>query len=220
VRNGRPRAWFGSASVAGRVALAACLFATFVAAVPRSAGGALSLASSSELSCTPGEHFFDLVFTETAPAVDEGLFAYDLALSFVPLGPGGTGGGFAFTGAERPPGDFVLDVPGGGLFRVATLTPTSLVINVASNEDLADINTGDKAARVFYTIGAVPPAAYTLAFDAANTDFISGDPDQEFDIPVDLRDFGVVVCPEPGALLSLLGLGGMLTLRRRRGWRL
>jgi hypothetical protein len=187
--------------------LAACL----LSAGPRVANAALSLAGQPELSCVPGDHFFDLVFAETGPADNEGLFSYDLALSFVPLGPAGD---FAFTGADRPPDNFVLDVPSGSLFRVATLTPTSLLINVASNEDLADIATGSKAARIFYTIGATPPAAYSLAFDTASTGFASADPERPLDIPVDLVDFGVVVCPEPGGVLFVAG-GALIALWRR-----
>ena len=204
MRIGRATAW-----VVCRVAGVACI----AAMAPRPANAALSIGAEPGLSCAPGEHFFDLVFTETGPAENEGLFAYDVGLSFVPLAPGGE---FSFTGAEQPAGGFVLDVPGGAAFRVATLTPTRLVINVASDEELADVNTRDKAARVFYTIGAVPPAVYTLAFDTADTSFISGDPTRPFDIPVDLRDFGVVVCPEPGGVMVLAAAAGWLALGRRR----
>ena len=204
--------WFTGGSVAGRVAVAACLVAVLVAAGPRAAGAALSLANRSELSCTPGDHFFDLVFTETPPAVSEGLFAFDLALTATATGPAG---GFAFTGAAAPPDGFVFDAPGGALFRVAEVTPERLVINVASNEELADVATGDKAARVFYTIGATPPAEYTLAFDREASGFISADPDQPIDIPVSLVDPGTVVCPEPGGL-AFFCLGGVSLLRRSR----
>jgi hypothetical protein len=200
-------------SVAGRVAGAACLVAALVAAGPRAAGAALALANSSELSCTPGDHFFDLVFTETAPAENEGLFAYDLALTATAEGPGG---GFAFTGAAAPADGFVFDVPGGALFRVAEVTPGRLVINVASNGELADVASGDKAARVFYTIGATPPAAFTLAFDPGATDFLSADPDRPIDIPVSLVDPGTVVCPEPGGVGVVLAVAGGVTLARRR----
>jgi hypothetical protein len=213
VRQFRLGAWFAGGSVAGRVALAACL----VAAVPRAAGAALSLGIQPELSCAPGEHSFDLVFTETNPAENEGLFAYDLAISYEPVGIGTGAGGFAFTGAEAPPDHFVLDVPSGSVFQVGSLTPSRLLINASSMQDLADIQTGDKAARIFYTIGAVPPAAYTLVFETPATNFGSADPDHDLDIPVDLQDFGIVVCPEPAALLVVLpAAAGALVLRRRR----
>jgi len=205
--------WFTGGSVAGRVAVAAWIVAALVAAGPRGAGAALSLANGSELSCTPGDHFFDLVFTETPPAVSEGLFAFDLALTATATGPAG---GFAFTGAAAPSDGFVFDAPGGALFRVAEVTPERLVINVASNDELADVASGDKAARVFYTIGATPPAEYTLAFDREASGFISADPDQPIDIPVSLVDPGTVVCPEPGGVGVVIAVAGGFTLARRR----
>src|SRR3954453_18644412 len=99
----------GALVARGAALAAACL----VVVAPRVAGAALSLGNQPELSCAPGEHYFDLVFTETAPAEAEGLFAYGLALSYVPVGGGTDNGGFAFTGAQAPPDHFVLDVPGG-----------------------------------------------------------------------------------------------------------
>jgi hypothetical protein len=197
------------------VALAACVSVV----APQVARAALSLGIQPDLSCAPGEHYFDLVFTETAPAENEGLFAYDLALSYVPVGIGTGAGGFTFTGAAAPPDRFVFDGPAGAMFGVSELTPSRVVMNVVNNgdlEDLVDIQTGDKAARIFYTIGPTPPAAYTLAFDTAGTDFTSADPNHSIDIAVALSDPGVVVCPEPGGVIVLSVAGAFALARRRR----
>jgi hypothetical protein len=163
-----------------------------------------------------GRQFFDLVFEETGPPENEGLFAYDLALRVVR--PGGIGGGMRLDGAERPPDNFVLDVPSGSLFSVAESDADYLLINVASNEELTDINTGDKAARVFYTLEPGAWGNYWLVFDPDSTVFGSADPDQPIEIPVDLTDAGVLLwVPEPSGL-SLLGVASLVALRRcRRG---
>jgi hypothetical protein len=166
-----------------------------------------------------GQQFFDLIFTETDPTVNEGLFAYDLAASVVRPAGMGSGQGLRLGGAERPADNYVLDVPSGSTFTVAENTPDRLLVNVSSNNDLADITTGKKAARVFYTLDpAAVPGNYTIVFDTASTVFGSGDPNQPLEIPVTLTDAGFVridIVPEP-ASLSLLGIAGLLALRRRR----
>jgi hypothetical protein len=193
-----------------------CLAATAACLVvaPRVAGAALVLGIEGDGSCTPGEHFVDLVFTETGGPDNESLFSYDLSLTLEPVS--GPAGGVSFTGAAVPPDHFVLDVPSGAIFRVGRLTPDSLLINVASNEDPADITTGSKAARIFYTIGALPPDGYRIAFDPAETNFASIDPDRPLDIPVDVSDAGLIICPEPGGGFALV-VAGFFVMRRR--WR-
>ena len=159
-----------------------------------------------------GRHYFDLFFTETAPTENEGLFAYDLSLLL--RRPPGTTGGARLTGAERPADNFVLDVPSGATFTVAESGADDLLINISSNNDLADINTGDKAARIFYEVDpGVNGRNYTITFDPSATVFGSGDPNRELVIAVNLGD-GVQL-PDPAGL-SLLAWAGVLGLRRRR----
>jgi MYXO-CTERM domain-containing protein len=68
---------------------------------------------------------------------------------------------------------------------------------------------------VFYTIDpGAAPGTYHINLDPSGTLFVSGDTGEA--IPVDISDPGtVVVTPEPGSL-ALLGVAGLLALRRRR----
>jgi len=196
--------------------------------LPRAASAALSLSIPGDGSIPgtnlpmllPGTHYLDLVFAgdrvDGAPA-DEGLFAYDIVLRIVR--PPGVTGGLTFSGAERPPDNFVLDVPSGASFSVASdpqLTNDSkITINVSSNNDLADITNGKKAARVFYTFSPGICATWQIVFDRDATVFGSASETYPtLAIPVDLRD-ATFICPEPGAV-ALLGVAGALVLRRRR----
>jgi hypothetical protein len=165
-----------------------------------------------------GQQFFDLIFNETDPVeANEGLFAYDLAMRLVR--PAGVTGGVNLAGIQAAPDNFVLGSDAAKYtFSVATSTADEVLANVSSNNDLFPINNGQKAARVFYTIAPDAPFGnYTIAFDSASTVFGSGDPQRpEVEIHVNLTDAGVIgYIPEPGAL-GLLGVGGLLALRRRR----
>ena len=164
--------------------------------------------------------YFDLVFAgDTAGAdfpADEGLLVYDLSV----VVPPGSRDKITLDGAERPD-HFVLDVPGGATFSVAVNQPDRLLINVSGNTgtDLADINNGDKAARIFYRLD---PAAQCTGlgltvfdFDADATVFGSGDVNYPaLQIPVSLSDSAVIFCPEPAAAAPLAA-AALLALRRR-----
>ena len=191
--------------LAGAVAVVALM-------LPGVASAALALGGVKGTDGT-GRNFVDLVFTETAPTENEGLFAYDIAARIVR--PGGVTGGVNLAGIERPGDNYVLDVPSGSTFSVAENTANNVLANVSSNNDLADITTGKKAARIFYTIAPdAAPGIYRLAFDPASTVFGSGDPNHSLEIAVALSDTDIVV-PEPAGL-ALLGVASLLTLRRRR----
>jgi hypothetical protein len=196
--------------------------------IPSIASAALSLQIGPQSSpATPdaehpatgsgGTKFLDLIFSEFNPTENEGLFAYDLALRVVRPAGVPAGSGLRLGGAERPSDNYVLDVPSGSTFTVAENNAEHLLVNVASNNDLADITTGKKAARIFYTVdpGAIP-GDYKIVFDTASTVFGSGEPNRDLNIQVTLTDAGVIrVVPEP-ATLSVLGITGLLALRRRR----
>jgi len=109
----------------------------------------------------------------------------------------------------------VLDVPSGATFSLAESTPSYILANVFSNNDLADITTGKKAARVRYTVAPDAPWwRYLLAFEPALTVFGSGDPIGALEIPVALRDTELFI-PEPSGL-ALPGLACLLLGLRRR----
>jgi hypothetical protein len=168
-----------------------------------------------------GLNFFDLIFHETGPVQREGLFAYDIALDFVR--PAGANSGVSFvngpgtTPVEIPANPAIAMTPNPASITVLENTPSRLVFNVTSGNDLTDIDEGESAARVFYTVPQdATPGIYRIVFDAPNSVYGSGDPELPLSIEVAMTDEGVIrVVPEPGAL-SLLGIAGLLALRRRR----
>ena len=180
--------------------------------------GAVATSANIDAFPLPGQQALDLIFTETAPTENEGLFAYDVLVS-VPVAARNL---ITLAGAEKPADNFVLDVPSGATFSVAESDANHVLINVSSNNELADITTGKKAARILYTL---TPAALAqgwtfsgpvLVFDTGSTVFGSGDPNRDVNIVVDLTDAGILLLPEPTDL-TLLGMAGVLCLRRRAG---
>jgi MYXO-CTERM domain-containing protein len=188
-----------------------------IAMVPGVASAALSLAIAPDITVPAnaiptGEQFVDLVFNETAPTANEGLFAYDLYLTRDKPG-------INLVRAEKP--DNWVFTSSGASFQEAgpefSHKPDLIVVNaigdlLGANQDIQD---GTKAARVFYTIDpGAAPGVYHIGLDPAGTLFVSGDTGEA--IPVDISDTGTVtVTPEPGSL-ALLGVAGLLALRRRR----
>jgi len=159
----------------------------------------------------PGEMYFDLVFRETGTPANEGLFAYDLYLQRDKPG-------INLVRAEKPD-NWVFTSPGASFQEAGpefSNKPGLIVVNaigdlLGANQDIVD---GTKAARVFYTMD--PDAAagtYHISLDPGGTLFVSGDTGEA--IPVDISASFSVPIPEPAAL-SLLGIAGLLTLRRRR----
>ena len=157
------------------------------------------------------EHFFDLVFHETGAPTNEGLFAYDLYLK-------ADRPGIKLLRAEKPD-NWVFTSPGASFQEAGpefSNKPGLIVVNaigdlLGANQDIVD---GTKAARVFYTMD--PDAAagtYHISLDPGGTLFVSGDTGEA--IPVDISASFSVPIPEPAGL-SLLGIAGLLTLRRRR----
>ena len=214
-----------------RSAVAVALWVTLL--VPAAArAGTLTLqvgradGTGSLESCLPGTHFVDLFLTETGPNEDEGLFAYDLVFDIV--GPPVSSGAVRLTGADRTPSNFVLgDDPSKSVFNIAQgpglTNERHMVINANARDDggsdpLFDIQSGQKAARIFYEVApGTSVGQFRLVFDPNQTVFGSGDPNHPtLEIAVAAVDSGAItVCPEPGAM-ALAGLATLLALRRRR----
>jgi hypothetical protein len=170
------------------------------------------------VSGSDGRQFFDLMFTETAPTVNEGLFAFALAVEVVR--PVGRTGGLFLSGAARPPSDYVFEGTAGEDFTIVENGPDHMFIHIGSLS-LVDITTGDQAARIFYTVDpGTDPGDFKIVYDTHLTAFASGDPDQPIAIPVALVDVGFVqiVAPEPSSL-SLLCIAGSVGLLRPRAGR-
>jgi len=192
-----------------------------LALAPGVASAALSVEIGPDIVLVPGqvptgELFFDLVFHETGPATNEGLFAYDLYIT-------SDGPGINLVRAEKPD-NWVFTAPGASFQEAGpefSNKPGLIVVNaigdlLGANQD---IQNGTKAARVFYTIDPAAfagpyPVAYHVRLDPAGTLFVSGDTGEA--IPVDISDPGTVATvPEPTAL-SFAGVACILALRRRR----
>jgi len=190
-----------------------------LAMVPGVASAALSVAIVPDIvvpagAIPTGEQSFDLVFNETGTPANEGLFAYDLYLKRDKPG-------INLIRAEKPD-NWVFTSPGASFQEAGpefSNKPGLIVVNaigdlLGANQDIVD---GTKAARVFFTLDPfLAPVPLQISLDPAGTLFVSGDTGEA--IPVDISDSGSVICwPEPAGL-SLLGVAGLLTLRRRRGY--
>jgi hypothetical protein len=166
-----------------------------------------------------GPRFFDLIFHETGGAQPEGLFTYDIGLrtagglNLVTTPVGGNGAGAVEVGPNP-----VFNTGSPPSIQVSESTPSRLVFNVTSGGDLNDIDEGETAARVFYTLDPqVEYGVYRLSFDPDYTVFGSGDPNLPLSIDVALTDAGVVYwIPEPGTASLLAGAAVVGLLRRRR----
>jgi hypothetical protein len=204
----------GSATM-NRYAIAfGCMFAL----VPQAASAALSVRFSHDISVfvpgsiPPAEQYVDLVFNETGPNVNEGLFAYDLYITR-------DGPGINLLRAERPD-NFVFTSPGASFQQADISTPpNTLVVNaigdlLGANQDIRD---GTKVARVYYTIDPnIPLGAHRIMLDQTpgTTLFVSGDTGEA--IPVDISDTAeFLYIPEPGGL-SLAGIAVAAAILRRR----
>ena len=190
--------------------------ACILAMAPGVASAALSLVpvptmAPGPVGPGPGEQYFDLVFHETGTLANEGLFAYDL---YVQRDKPGVN----LLRVEKPD-NWVFTSPGASFQEAGpefSNKPGLIVVNaigdlLGANQDIVE---GTKAARVFYTIDPnAAPGVYHISLDPAGTLFVSGDTGEA--IPVDFSQPFTIITPEPAGL-SLLGIAGLLALRRRR----
>jgi hypothetical protein len=198
-------------------------FGCVLAGIPGVASAALKLSFSPENlvltkgAIPAGEQFVDLVFTETGPTTNEGLFAYDLYIRR-------DNPGMTLLRAEKPTDNWVFSAPGAS-FQQADVPgnnpPAAIIVNAIGDllGATQDIVSGTKAARIFFTIDPnAAPGAFHIFLDQSpgTTLFVSGDTGEA--IPVDISStLTIAPVPEPACLaLSAVGGGGMLILRRRR----
>ena len=203
----------------------ACALVVVMAA--SAARGALSLqigprngtdaGSADAVVINPGTQFFDMIFHETGTVQREGLFTYDIALDL----PNGQGVSFV-NGAGSTPVQIganpaIAMTPNPASITVLENTPSRLVFNITSGNDLTDIDEGESAARIFYTVA--PDAVQgirRIVFDAANSVYGSGDPELPLSIEVDMTDAGVITfIPEPTGV-AVLAVSAVFALRRHR----
>jgi len=120
-----------------------------------------------------GEHFLDLVFTDTPPTRNDYLVAYDVLLRTPQPG-------IRLVRMETSD-NWVLPVSGSTFIQREADAGHILVEAVYSartgNDYGVDITTGAKAGRVFYTADpGTAPGLYPIRFDPGFTAFGSGDP--------------------------------------------
>jgi hypothetical protein len=185
-------------------------FVLSVFVCPAASRAALYLTIEPAFSGVPGTRFLDLVFHESGTPQDERLAIYDVELRLVPSGNSGielvTGPGAVQLGPNP-----VFDT-GSTTVTLVESTPTRLLADFDGSVP-TDIEDGETAARILYTVAPNACGAWRFLLDDRNTVFADADANA---IPVDLSSTTIVIfCPEPGTL-SLLPVVGVLALRRRR----
>ena len=198
--------------------------------MPSVASAALSL-SVQDLSYTPGSfptgtQYLDLIFQETGAAAVEDLSTYDIGMLLTR--PAGVTGGIRIVqpanlterNALARANDTTINPY---VFEAASVTVVPLEpsedntariqLNFDNLGDLADIRPGQSAGRIPFVVDAnATPGLYRFNLDPLNTTFAGFSES----IAVAIDDAGnVTIVPEPAGL-SLLGLAGLLALRRRR----
>jgi hypothetical protein len=197
--------------------------ASVLAMMPIAASAAVKLNIEDKrdlIPVTAGTQFVDLVFETTGEnetTINENLAFYDIGVRLVKV-RGGAGGGVQFVSPfVGKPDNFVFP-DNAEIAVVDETTPTFAFANIDANSSSNfDITTGKKAARLYFQVDPLTAldAVYELRFDRDYTTISAGAGDDP-NIVTDLSDLGQIsFIPEPGSL-SLLAIGGLLALRRRR----
>ena len=170
------------------------------------------------------------IFAQGTDTEDEQLGGYDLALRMVPINPSATGGArFASPYAVRPAEGFVFGTPETTNYSYnvppngpPVAGPTQFLLNVESlGAGPVNVTNQVKIAEiVFEVLAGTLPSQYKVEINQGVTNFGSLDPNRldpsvEYTVSPEGSSGLINIVPEP-ASLSLLALGGLLALRRRR----
>ena len=205
-------------------------FGMVLAVLPSLASAKIQLRGEAKSITAPGTYTM-AIFAEPTDNENEQLAVYDLGFLL-----GSVGGApvdnvrFVPPYASRPAEGFVYGA-GAATYNVPTTVspppgPRNFLLNVeaGTGTPLVDIVGPVKLAEVVFEVTAAalttPGAQYRVTFDPNLVSISSGDPsrlDTNIEYTVSTApDAGLItIVPEP-ASLSLLALGGLLALRRRR----
>jgi hypothetical protein len=193
--------------------------------MPVAASAAVKLNIEDKTGLLPGAgmQFVDVVFEATGEnaTVNEQLGLFDIGLRLVKRGGGALSGvSFAPPYLAKPTNAEGFIFPDTADFTVipedsgADRAFANVDANTAGNYDIV---TGKKLARIYFTVDQIadPLAVYEIRINPGLTVITAGAGDDP-NIVADFSDVGVIsFIPEPGSL-SLLAIGGLLALRRRR----
>lgn len=167
-----------------------------------------------------------VVFTGTDDE-NELLGGYDILFILERVGPVSSGVTFKPPYATRPTENFVFgNVSGLVDFGIASAnpspSPTSFLLNVLDNSpvntvDVPQTGPGLNAADLVLNVEGISAGSYRIRIDPDISALSTSDPNRADPvIATDFSDVGTIeVIPEPTSL-SLLAVGGLLALRRRR----
>ena len=159
-----------------------------------------------------GTQSLDLVFVESGQPYNELLFAYDAGVDAAQPG-------LRLVRAEKPDNWVLTGSDSDTVFTEREARPDHILVNASYaltySGPLADITTGAKVARIYYSIDpGTAPGLYRITLDRNTTVFGTGNPNCSCPIFPDLSDAGVVlVTPEPSGV-ALVGVAWVLALRR------
>lgn len=177
----------------------------------------------------PGTYTMD-IFADPSDDEDEQLGAYDLALRLLPVNASPVGGArFVTPFAVRPADGFVFGTPETTNYTYnvppngpPAAGPNQFLLNVESTGfGPANVAGRVKIAEIVFEVQAgTLPSQYRVEINEGITNFGSLDPNRldptvEYTVVTGDGSGLINIVPEP-ASLSLLALGGLLALRRRR----